>query len=122
VLVFPLVPVTETIGTRDSGHVARAALARVQVHAQAGRGVDLDDVAGGDAGAGRLADVGQPQVDAADVQSYDRRGADAHPGDRRVHRVGHVLAGAAGGEVGVVAQLDHLAAGGHGRGRQALAV
>ena len=55
VVVLPLVPVIAAIGMRlgrarreqhvdhRAGHVARRALARRHVHAEAGRGVDLAD-------------------------------------------------------------------------------
>ena len=102
------------------GHVTLLALARLQVHAQPGRGVDLDDAARLAQGARRLGDVAHAQVDAADVESDGRRGARAHPGHRRVNVVGHVLACPAGGQVGIVAQLDYLALLGHRGRRQAL--
>ena len=103
-----------------AGHIARLALVRLEVHAQAGRGVDLDDAARLREGARRLGDVMQAQVDPADVESDGRRRAHAHPGYRRMEDVGHVLARSAGGQVGVVAEPDHLTRSWHRRRRQAL--
>jgi hypothetical protein len=56
---------------------------------QARAGVDLEDGA-----ARRGRDVGQPHVDAADIQADHGRGAAAQVGDVLVHLVGDVAAGA----------------------------
>ncbi len=89
------------------GHVPRLSLGRLQVHAESRRGVDLHDAA---AGVGdRPGDVGGEEVDAGDVEA-DHRGRP--PRDHLVHRmddIGPVDGGAAGGEVGGVAQPDHAA-------------
>jgi hypothetical protein len=90
------------------GHVPWLALGGGQVHPQARAGVDLEDGA-----ARRGRDVGQPHVDAADIQADHGRGAAAQVGDVLVHLVGDVAAGAPGGQVGVPAQRDDLAAGRH---------
>ncbi len=92
----------------DHGLADGAALAvgRRQVHAQAGRGIDLDHAA--------VLLFQRPQhafadhVDAADVQAHHlrrRHGARGHLG---MHVVGHVGGGAAGAQVGVVAQQHAL--------------
>jgi hypothetical protein len=85
------------------------------VHAQAGRGVDLDDAAA--LGLQRRSMVSQttstPQMSRPMVLGRGD-GARGHLG---VHVVGHVGGGAAGGQVGVVAQ-DHALALGRARSRR----
>ena len=79
------------------------------MHAHAGAGVDLADGAAGVAVA--LGDVGGEEVDAADVEAD---GADRPLGHQLVvgvDDVGDVDGGAAGGEVGGLAQEDDLALG-----------
>ena len=78
VVVFPLVPVTATIGTRDGapgreeqvddrlGDVLRLADRRVGVHPEPRSGVDLADRAAGLAH--RRGDVRADEVDAGDVE------------------------------------------------------
>src|SRR5205823_4982120 len=90
--------------------VARLALARVVVHADAGGGVDFDNPAA-PLRRDRLPNVGHDQVHAADVEADHARRPLAHAGDVRVDLVGHVAGGAAGREVGRLAQEDALAGG-----------
>ncbi len=92
-----------------AGDVARRALARRDVHAEAGRGVDLADAAA-DVLVG-LGDVGGEEVDAADVEADGADGADRHLAVVGVDDVGDVDRGAAGREVGGGAQVDDLALG-----------
>ena len=79
VVVLPLVPVIAAIGMRERraareehvdhrpGDVARLALGGRDVHAEAGRGVDLDDRA---ADLAQLREMsGRDEVDAADVEA-----------------------------------------------------
>jgi hypothetical protein len=61
----------------------------------------------------RRGDVGEPQVDAADVEPGQRSGATAHVSHLGVHEVRDVLAGPAGGQVRVAAERDSLAVGRH---------
>ena len=94
---------------------ARHALRGLEVHQQAGAGVDLDDRAAGLVQ--RARDVGGDQIDAGDVQADDARGQAHLVGDIRMHVVGAV-------DRDVAVALDqHLAAGfGHRAGVQALAL
>jgi hypothetical protein len=88
------------------------------VHAQAGGGVHFHKAAA------LLFERAQHgfghHVHAADVQAHHLGGSHGAGGHFGVHVVGHVGGGAAGGEVGVVAQDDALALGGHRIGRQVL--
>ena len=115
VVVLPLVPVTATTGMRPSScaeqgvddgvaGVARRAAARVLVHADAGRGIDFDDAAA--LLAQRQRDVVADDVDAGHVQADLARGAHADVARFLGQQVGHVFGGAAGGQVGVAAQVD----------------
>ena len=91
--------------------VAALALGGRDVHAHARAGVDLADRAAGVAVA--LGDVGGQEIDAADVEPD---GADRPLGHQLVvgvDDVGHVDRGAAGREVGGLAQVDDLALGRH---------
>jgi hypothetical protein len=98
-----------------AGDVARGALGRGDVHAEAGGGVDLADAAADLAvGAG---DVGGDEVDAGDVEADRLGGAHGHLAVVGVDDVGEVDRGAAGAEVAGRAQVDLLAAGGDGLGR-----
>jgi hypothetical protein len=97
-------------------HVAGLAIAGRQVHAQAGGGVHFHKAAAllfqrAQHGFGH-------HVHAADVQAHHLGGGHGAGGHFGVHVVGHVGGGAAGGQVGVVAQDDALALGGHRIGRQ----
>ncbi len=99
-------------------HRAALAVGRRQVHAQSGRGIDLDDAAvlvldGFVHGVAH-------DVDAADVQSHHLRRRHGASGDVRVHVVGDVGGGAAGGQIGVVAQQHALAERRHAAGIHAL--
>gem|GEM_PF-7088930 len=126
---MPLVPVIDddrhaagrAAGEQHVDHrardVARRALRRLEVHAEARGGVHLDD------SAARLAhrspDVGRDEVDAADVEPDDHRRA---PRDQRVLRVdlvGPVDGGATGRQVGGRSQIDGFARRRHGLGRAA---
>ena len=95
---------------RDDRFADRAALAERwrQVHAQARRGVHFDHAAA------LLFDRFQyavaHQVDAADVEADHVRGGDRARGHFRMDVVGDVGGGAAGRQVGVVAQDDAAAA------------
>ena len=99
-------------------HVATLAERGADVHAQAGRGVDLDNAAV--LLFQRLDDGLAHHVDAADVQAHRLRGFDGARGHFGVHAVGHVGGGAAGREVGVVAQDDALAGDRHRIRREVL--
>ena len=98
--------------------VAALAERGADVHAQAGRGVDFDDAAV--LLFQRFDDGFAHHVNAADVQPHGLRRLDGARGDVGVYAVRHVGGGAAGGQVGVVAQDDALALGGHRIGRQLL--
>ena len=114
--------VARAVDARDDGFADVAALAvgRAQVHAQPRRGVDLDDAAA--LLLERLVHALGHHVDAADMQADDGRRRDRARRDLGMHVIGHVGGGAAGGQVGVVAQ-DHAAAlVGYRLGRQALQV
>ena len=89
--------------------VAALALGGGDVHAHAGAGVDLAD--GAAVVAVALGDVGGEEVDAADVEADGADGALGHEPVVGVDDVGHVDGGAAGGEVGGLAQEDDLALG-----------
>ena len=93
---------------------ARLAFAGLEVHQQAGAGVDLDDGAAGLVQ--RAANVGRDQIDAGDVQPDDARRQGGIGGDVGVHLVGDVVRQVAGA-------FDHhrLAQRRHALGRQALA-
>ena len=129
-VVLPLVPVTATTGMRplvrraeqvdDDGLADRAALAvrGLQVHAQAGRGVDLDHAAA--LVFQRREHAFANHVHAADVEADHLRRGHGARGQLGVHVVGDVGGGAAGAEVGVVAQDHALALGRHGVGLEAL--
>jgi hypothetical protein len=112
---LPLVPVTATIGMRlrargeevgdhRLGHVTRRAFGRLQVHAEAGRGVDLDDAAAGLAH--RAGDVGGDEVDAGHVQAHGQGRAPGDAGVVGMDDVGAVDRRAAGREVGRGPQGD----------------
>ncbi|MBO4270418.1 hypothetical protein [Microbispora triticiradicis] len=96
------------------------------MHPQPRARVDLDHDPGlspavtGRATQHRCRDVGQPHVDAADVQADHGRGPAAHFGDVLVHQVGHVAAGSTGGQVRVPTQGHEPAAGRDRRRAQAL--
>ena len=119
VVVLPLVPVMAAIGMRYGvpvreehvdhrpGHVARLALRGRGVHAEAGRGVDLDDRAA------RLlvaaGDVRRDEVDAADVEADRLDRPLGHDAVVVVDDVRLVDRGAAGREVARRAQVEDLA-------------
>ncbi|MNS83234.1 hypothetical protein D3C72_1170160 [compost metagenome] len=88
------------------------------MHAQAGRGVHFDHAAV--LLFERAQHVLADHVDAADVQADHLRRIDGARGHFGVHGVGDVGGGAAGREVGVVAQHHALAQLGHALGREAL--
>ena len=79
------------------------------MHAHAGAGVDLAD--GAAVVAVALGDVGGEEVDAADVEADGADGALGHQFVVGWIDVGDVDGGAAGGEVGGLAQEDRLALG-----------
>ena len=115
----PVLPALKQL--RNDGLAHRAALAErgAQVHAQARRGVHFHDAAA--LLFNRAKNAVAHHVHAANMQAHHvggRHGARGHVG---VHVVGHVGGRAAGGQVGVVAQVDALALGGHGVGAKALA-
>ena len=97
---------------------ARRAGRGLQVHPQAGAGVDFDDDATllGE----RTADVAADDVDAGDVEADRAGGVDGLAGDVGVDDVGDVGRGAAGAEVRVAANEHFVAGGGNGIGREAL--
>ena len=119
VVVFPFVPVTATIGTREGepgreqqvddglGDVLRLADGRVGVHAETRGGVDLAD---GPTGlAHRGGDVGADEVDARHIEA-DHAGRLLGDLDVVGVRVeGAVDRDAAGRHVAGQRQLDHLA-------------
>ena len=120
VVVFPLLPVTATIGMRDRragreehvdhrlGDVLRLALGRVRVHAESRCRVDLDDPAAGLAH--RHADVGADQVDAGDVEADDLRGQLGELDVVGVRLLGPVDADPAGAHVAGALEVDARAA------------
>ena len=77
---------------------------RLQVHPQAGAGVDLDDHA--PLLFERARDVAGDDVHAGDVEPDHQRGLNGAGGDLGVDQVGDVGRGAAGAQVGVAAD-DH---------------
>ena len=89
------------------GNVARLALAGRDVHAEAGRGIDLADAAA-DVLVG-LGDVLGQEIDAADVEADRHDGAHRHLAIVGMDDVGDVDRGAAGREVGGRAQEDGFA-------------
>ena len=91
--------------------VARLADGRLQVHAQAGAGVDLDEHA--PLRLQRPRDVLGHAVDAGDVEPHHPRRLDGPRGDLGMDQIGHVLGGAAGAEIGAFAQQDHAPRLGH---------
>ena len=106
----------------DHGNAHGAALAvrRRNMHAQAGRGIDLDHAAV--LCLQRLQHAFAHHIDAADVQANHLR---SRHGARRhgwMHFIGHIGGGAAGAQVGVVAQNDALALGRNRFGAEALRV
>ena len=122
VVVLPFVPVIARSGCgrgarreehvhHRPGDVARRALARRHVHAEARGGVDLADRAPRLLVGAR--DVGGEEVDAGHVEADRPAARIGHLAVVRVHDVGHVDGGAAGGEVAGRAQEDDLAVGGH---------
>ena len=108
VVVLPLVPATATTGMRPSSPSANivamiasptgAALAerRLEVHAQAGRGIDLDDAAA--LLFERLEHAVADHIDAADVEADHLRRGDGARGEFRMDVVGDVGGGAAGAD------------------------
>jgi hypothetical protein len=86
--------------------VARGAFAGGDVHAEAGRGVDLADRAADVLVA--LGDVGGDEVDAANVEPDRAHRAHRHVAVVGMDDVGDVGGGAAGGQVGGGAQVDDL--------------
>src|SRR5574343_1066985 len=100
----------------DDGLADRAALAegRVEVHAQAGGGIDFDDAAA--LVFERLVHGVADDVDAGDVKADRLRGGNGGGSQFGMDVVGDVGGGAAGGQGGVVAQHDADAAAGHGIG------
>nr|GEU28368.1 hypothetical protein [Tanacetum cinerariifolium] len=98
----------------DDGFAHRAALAVRwrDVHAQAGRGVDFHHAAA--AVVERLQHAFAHHVHAADIEADHLRRFHRARRHFRVHIVGDVGGGAAGGQVGVVTQDHALALGRHG--------
>ncbi|MNV22804.1 hypothetical protein D3C71_1137960 [compost metagenome] len=99
-------------------HVAGLAVAGCQVHAQAGGGVHFHKAAAllferAQHGLGN-------HIHAADVQAHHLGGGHSACGNLGMHVIGHVGGGATRREVGIVAQDDALALGGHRVGRQVL--
>ena len=94
----------------DDRFADRAAFAErgLQVHAQAGRGVQFDDAAV--LLFERTQDVAADDIDAGDVEADHLCGGDGARGEVGMHIVGDVGGSAAGRQVGVVAQDDALAA------------
>ena len=84
--------------------IARLANGWLQMHPQAGAGVDLDEHP--PLQLQWPGDVGRHAIDAGDVEADDPRRFDRPGSDLRVDRVGDILGGSAGGEVGVAPQ-DH---------------
>ena len=91
-----------------AGDIARRAFARRDVHAEAGRGVDLADTAADRAVA--LGDVGREEIDAADVEADRTNRAHRHVAVVGMNDVGHVGGRAAGREIRGRAQIDDAAA------------
>ena len=107
----------QAVDNRPAGPTARAH-ARVLMHADARRGVDLDDRA-----ALRRqwqADVGTDEVDAGHIQTDLAGGPHASTHGAGVDLAGHVLCRAPGRQVGVAAQSHRLPGGGHRSGIQPL--
>ncbi len=88
------------------------------MHAQAGRGVDLDDGAAGDVE--RLVDARGDHVDARHVQADHGGGVDGPLGHQRMDLVGDVDGAAARAEVRVPAQENDLSRSWDGVDRHAL--
>ena len=107
--------VREQVGADGLAHGARLAVHGVQVHQQAGAGVDFDD--GAALLQHGLADVLQHHVDAGNVQAD---GARRHDGV--VGHVGVDFVGAVHGQVAGAQQQHFLAGGGHGFRLQLLAL
>ena len=107
--------VGEQVVADRAAHRARRADGGLQVHQQAGAGVDLDD--GAALRCQRAGDVLRHQVDAGDVQADHARGQ--HGGMRDL---GVDLVGAVDGHVAVALDRDDAAGRGHGRGVQVLAL
>ena len=98
------------VGDDGLAHIAALAEGRIQVHAQAGRGIDFHHAAV--LFLQRIQHALGDDVHAADVQadhSGGRHGARGHLG---MDLVGHVGGRAASAQVGVVAQEDQRARGG----------
>ena len=88
--------------------VTRRALARRDVHAESGRGVDLADAAADRAVA--LGDVRRQEIDAADVEADRANRAHRHVAVVGVNDVRHVGGRAAGRKIRSRAQIDDAAA------------
>ena len=109
----------EHAGDDGLTHRAPLAVGRRQVHAQTGRGIDLDHATA--LFFERMQDAVADNVHAANIESHHACGSHGTGCHFRVHAVGDIGGGAAGGQIGVVAQGDALAFGGHGVGIKPLA-
>jgi hypothetical protein len=79
-----------------------------EVHAQAGCGIDFNDAAA--LIFERLEHGVADDIDAADVEADRLGGGHGAGGEFGVHVIGHIGSGAAGGQIGIVAQHDAGAA------------
>ena len=91
-----------------AGDVARRSFARRDVHAEAGRRVDLADAAADRAIA--LGDVRRQEIDAADVEPDGANRAHRHVAVVGMNDVGHVGGRAAGGEIRRRSEIHDAAA------------
>lgn len=105
----------EQVIHHGTAHRAGFTVGGLQVHQQAGAGIDLDNGAAllGE----RARNVLRHQVDAGDVQAHDAGGQRGMRGHARVHAVGHVE-----GHIAVALDQHMLALGRYGSGVKALAL
>ena len=89
--------------------IARLANGRLQMHPQAGAGVDLNEHP--PLQLQWPGDVGRHAIDAGDIEADDPRRLDRPGSDLRVDDVGDILGGSAGGEIGVAPQHYGLTVG-----------
>ena len=99
-------------------HIAAFAIRGLQMHAQSRCRVDFDHAAA--LGFQRAQHRFANNVHAANIEPHHLSGCNGAGCHLRVHVVGHIGGGAAGGEVGVVAQNHAHAFAGHRLGVQAL--